>query len=149
MSFHPPAPIKLACSSITPPTPTHQYPHIYTHTLTRAHTHTHTHTPTHPHTRTYTYTCPSGSLDSSSGHGLYDDLRLQALALLHTDLREVLLFQPGAFPVADPTPLFESAEFERTGAVFWPGLWKTAVNNPVWLAIDTDPHGAGWELQRG
>ena len=81
--------------------------------------------------------------------GLYDGLRLQALALLHTDLREVLMLQPGAFPIVDPTPLFDKVEFEQKGAFFWPGLWKTPVNSPLWLAIGADPHAAGWELQRG
>eukprot|EP00038_Savillea_parva_P022953 m.39159 g.39159 ORF g.39159 m.39159 type:complete len:926 (-) comp5763_c0_seq1:190-2967(-) len=80
---------------------------------------------------------------------LFGTRRSQALAMVHTDLLEVLLIRPGSFPLRDPTFLFDSSEYKQTGAVFWPGLWKVAVGNPVWQAVGADGATAGWELDGG
>jgi len=80
---------------------------------------------------------------------LLGNLRSQALALMHTDLEEVLVLRPGAFPLSDPSSVFDSAPYKATGAVFWPGLYKVAVENPVWRAVGAEPESAGWELDGG
>ena len=52
---------------------------------------------------------------------------LKAFALLHCRFREVLLLDSDNVPVANPEFLFETSQFKRTGAVFWPDV---RFNNP-------------------
>jgi hypothetical protein len=35
------------------------------------------------------------------------------------------------------------------GAVFWPGLWKVSIDNPIWKVVGVDPADAGWGLDGG
>lgn len=55
---------------------------------------------------------------------------MKPYAILHSRFQEVLYLDADNMPVEDPTGLFESAEYRRTGALFWPDfglLDKTAV----------------------
>jgi ADP-heptose:LPS heptosyltransferase len=45
---------------------------------------------------------------------------LKPYAILHSPFREVLLLDADNVPVRDPAELFETPEYERAGAVFWP-----------------------------
>lgn len=44
-------------------------------------------------------------------------------ALYNSDFDRILFLDADNVPVRDPTYLFQSPEFERTGAVFWPDYW--------------------------
>jgi hypothetical protein len=45
---------------------------------------------------------------------------LKAYAILHSRFREVLLLDADNVAVTDPEYLFQTPEFRRTGAIFWP-----------------------------
>lgn len=44
-------------------------------------------------------------------------------ALENTKLSEILFLDADNFPVKDPVYLFETPEYQETGAVFWPDFW--------------------------
>lgn len=44
-------------------------------------------------------------------------------SIYHSTLDRVLFLDADNFPVRDPSSLFHSSEFERTGAVIWPDYW--------------------------
>jgi alpha 1,2-mannosyltransferase len=74
--------------------------------------------------------------------------QLKPLALLHTDLEDVLLLDSDNCPLADPTYLFEEPEFKKTGTIFWPDYWKTSQQNPIWNIIGKPPENS-WEQESG
>jgi hypothetical protein len=45
---------------------------------------------------------------------------LKPYAILHSRFREVLLLDADNVPTLDPSYLFETPEFRKTGAIFWP-----------------------------
>lgn len=74
--------------------------------------------------------------------------QLKPLALLHTDLEEILLIDSDNCPIRDPAYLFDSPEYITTGAVFWPDFWKTPLENPIWKVIGKEPTSS-WEQESG
>lgn len=48
--------------------------------------------------------------------------QLKSYAVEHCPFRNVLLLDADSVPVRDPIPLFESPEFIKTGAIFWPDI---------------------------
>jgi hypothetical protein len=56
---------------------------------------------------------------------------LKPYALRYTRFREVLLLDADNVPVVDPTFLFDTPEYRRTGAIFWPDYPDHPV--PVWV----------------
>jgi alpha 1,2-mannosyltransferase len=74
--------------------------------------------------------------------------QLKPLALLHTDLEDVLLLDSDNCPLRDPTFLFDEPEFKKTGTVFWPDYWKTSQQNPIWNIIGRSP-SSSWEQESG
>ncbi|KAG7381633.1 hypothetical protein PHYPSEUDO_005791 [Phytophthora pseudosyringae] len=44
-------------------------------------------------------------------------------ALAHSELDQVLFLDADNVPVKDPTFLFTTPEFKKTGAIFWPDFW--------------------------
>lgn len=74
--------------------------------------------------------------------------QLKPLALLHTDLEDVLLLDSDNCPLRDPSYLFDSPEFKNTGTVFWPDYWKTSRQNPIWKLIGREPTSS-WEQESG
>ncbi|KAL4106652.1 hypothetical protein PRIC1_004699 [Phytophthora ramorum] len=47
----------------------------------------------------------------------------KVFSIYHSSLDRVLFLDADNFPVRDPTFLFRAAEFENTGAIFWPDYW--------------------------
>jgi alpha 1,2-mannosyltransferase len=74
--------------------------------------------------------------------------QLKPLALLHTDLQEVLLLDSDNCPVSDPSYLFEDAHYVATGTLFWPDYWKTSRENPIWDIVGVTPDDS-WEQESG
>ncbi|DAZ97852.1 TPA: hypothetical protein N0F65_003279 [Lagenidium giganteum] len=56
----------------------------------------------------------------SRAQGFYTKLH----AVFHSAFDRVLLLDADNFAVRDPTYLFDAAEFQATGAVFWPDYWR-------------------------
>ena len=59
---------------------------------------------------------------------------LKPYAILHSPFRQVLFLDADNVPVVNPEFLFDTAEFQRTGAVFWPDYWhgKNKVAATIW-----------------
>lgn len=74
--------------------------------------------------------------------------QLKPLAILHSDLQEIMLLDSDNVPLADPAYLFSSEEFLSAGSVFWPDYWMTAAENPIWKIMETTP-GTTWEMESG
>ncbi|EGD77026.1 hypothetical protein PTSG_07368 [Salpingoeca rosetta] len=84
-------------------------------------------------------------IESNVGMRLF---QLKPLALLYSDLQEVLLIDSDNTPLMDPTYLFSEQGFQDTGTVFWPDYWKTSFDNPIWAILGMEPK-AMWEQESG
>jgi len=74
--------------------------------------------------------------------------QLKPLALLHSDLEDILLLDSDNCPVKDPSFLFETKEFQETGSLFWPDYWQTSLENPIWQVVGRTPEQE-WEQESG
>lgn len=74
--------------------------------------------------------------------------QLKPMALLYTDLEEVLLLDADSTPMADPSFLFDDPRFLSTGTLFWEDYWKTHEENPIWSLLGLNPSGH-WEQESG
>ncbi|GMF20801.1 unnamed protein product [Phytophthora fragariaefolia] len=75
-----------------------------------------------------------------------DDMRAMGFgakvySIYHSTLDRVLFLDADNFPVRDPSPLFHSAEFEHTGALFWPDFW-----HPKHTIFNIHEKSMLWEL---
>jgi hypothetical protein len=73
---------------------------------------------------------------------------LKTYALMHSRFREVLLLDADNVPVKDPSYLFECAEFQESGAMFWPDIVRLSRTNPIW-AISGLPFYEGASFESG
>lgn len=74
--------------------------------------------------------------------------QLKPLAILHSDLEEVLLLDSDNCPTRNPAYLFDDANYQKVGTVFWPDFWKTSQENPIWKIIGQEPTNT-WEQESG
>ena len=58
-------------------------------------------------------------------------------AILHSAFEEVLYLDADNNCMVDPTFLFDSIEYRKNGAVFWPDFWKTSKKNPIWKIVQS------------
>ena len=57
---------------------------------------------------------------------------LKPYAILHCPFKEVLLLDADNVPVVSPDFLFDTPQFRRTGAVFWPDYWRLQPERIAW-----------------
>ena len=57
---------------------------------------------------------------------------LKPYAILHSRFEEVLYLDADNMPVLDPTFLFDTSQFIRHGAVFWPDYGRLAPDRSIW-----------------
>jgi hypothetical protein len=57
---------------------------------------------------------------------------LKPFAILHSGFEEVLLLDADNTSAANPQPLFDAEEYQRTGAVFWPDFNRLTVDRSIW-----------------
>lgn len=57
---------------------------------------------------------------------------LKAYSILHSPFQEVLFLDADNVPVRDPNYLFDSPEYQRTGAVFWPDFGRLGRDRAIW-----------------
>ena len=57
---------------------------------------------------------------------------LKCYAILHSRFREVLLMDADNVPVVDPTFLFQTREYQETGAIFWPDIGSLGPEKDIW-----------------
>eukprot|EP00898_Chlorokybus_atmophyticus_P006472 jgi/Chlat1/6826/Chrsp51S06516 len=58
--------------------------------------------------------------------------QLKGAALINSRFAEIIYLDSDNFPLRDPTFLFDSPEFKRYGAMFWPDFWKTPIDSRMW-----------------
>lgn len=63
-------------------------------------------------------------------------------AIYNSRFESVLFLDSDNIPVRDPTYLFDSAEFTKFGAMFWPDFWRPAVDTP----FNVHEQSALWQL---
>jgi hypothetical protein len=74
---------------------------------------------------------------------------LKPYAILHSRFQEVLLLDADNVPVLDPAELFETAEFRRCGAIFWPDYGRLAPDRPAWKVFGNVPYRDEPEFESG
>lgn len=57
---------------------------------------------------------------------------LKPFSLLYCSFREVLLLDADNVPVVNPEFLFETPQYQHTGAVFWPDFGHLKPSDPIW-----------------
>ncbi|POM68153.1 Hypothetical protein PHPALM_15720, partial [Phytophthora palmivora] len=65
----------------------------------------------------------------------------KVFALYNSDFERILFLDADNVPVRDPAYLFETPEFEKTGAVFWPDYW-----HPHYTIFHLHGDSLLWEL---
>lgn len=73
---------------------------------------------------------------------------IKTAAMINSAYKEILYLDSDSMPVRDPTYLFESKDYLRTGTMFFPDFWKTHFTNPIWQIADT-PIVDEWENESG
>jgi len=63
-----------------------------------------------------------------------DKFQFKIMSILFSSFEEVLLLDADAFPLADPTPLFEQDPFNTTGMILWPDFWYPS-ESPYYFEI--------------
>jgi len=63
-------------------------------------------------------------------------------AIYHSRFESVLFLDSDNIPVRDPTYLFDSPEFQRLGAIFWPDFWRPTAGTP----FNVHEQSALWRL---
>jgi hypothetical protein len=56
----------------------------------------------------------------------------KCFAILHSPFREVLLLDADNMPIIDPEFLFETPQFQDTGAIFWPDFNRLSETRSIW-----------------
>jgi alpha 1,2-mannosyltransferase len=77
------------------------------------------------------------TITSQGEHGF----QAKPLAILYSAFEEVLFLDADNIPMADPSALFRSSQYQTTGALFWPDFWRTATKNPIWSILGVSPQG--------
>lgn len=79
--------------------------------------------------------------------------QLKPLAILHSDLQEVLLLDSDNSALRDPAYLFDDATYQEKGSVFWPDYWQTSRDNPIWdimgVPAPSEASTDSWEQESG
>lgn len=57
---------------------------------------------------------------------------MKPYAIIHSRFKEVLWLDADQVPVQNPEFLFETPEFKRLGAVFWPDFNRFKPDHPMW-----------------
>src|SRR6056297_644826 len=60
---------------------------------------------------------------------------LKPYAVLHSPFEEVLLLDADNVPVLDPSFLFDTREYQDTGALFWPDYWRMTPDRSFWKVM--------------
>lgn len=73
---------------------------------------------------------------------------IKTAAMINSAFKEILYLDSDSMPVRDPTYLFDSKDYLRTGTMFFPDFWKTHFTNPIWGIVDS-PIVDEWENESG
>ncbi len=71
----------------------------------------------------------------------------KSFAVLHCGFREVLFLDADSYPIRSPESLFESPDYLKTGAVFWPDKPEMDLSAGVWGLVGLPrQQGPGFEV---
>src|SRR5699024_3511317 len=56
---------------------------------------------------------------------------LKPLSILYSHFKEVLYLDADNICSRDPEFLFQTDEYNKYGAIFWPDYWETSADNPI------------------
>ncbi|MFK7787516.1 MAG: hypothetical protein AB8B56_20500 [Crocinitomicaceae bacterium] len=70
------------------------------------------------------------------GGGHLENYALKPFSIINSSFLEVLFLDADNNCLKDPSFLFDSAEYQENGAVFWPDFWITEKTNPIWKVLD-------------
>lgn len=79
---------------------------------------------------------------------ILDGWELKCYALLHSRFKEIILIDADNVPVIDPAYFFETSEYERTGALFWPDIRQCKPTKKMWRIFGV-PFRQGPEFESG
>ncbi|KAJ3402056.1 ATP binding domain 4 [Chytriomyces hyalinus] len=69
-------------------------------------------------------------------------------AILSSPFQQLLFLDPDVMPLRDPTYLFETNQFRKTGALFWPDFKSTPKTSDIWK-ITSQPYEFEFEFESG
>lgn len=61
---------------------------------------------------------------------------LKAYTLMHSRFREAILLDADNVPVRNPEYLFDTPDYQASGALFWPDIVRLSRDNPIWALAD-------------
>lgn len=71
-------------------------------------------------------------------HPCLNGYELKPYALLHSRFRELLLLDADNVPIVNPEFLFETPQYQETGAIFWPDYGRMEQARPVYQLLGVD-----------
>ncbi|EIE79398.1 hypothetical protein RO3G_04103 [Rhizopus delemar RA 99-880] len=74
--------------------------------------------------------------------------QIKAAAIINSAFKEVLYLDSDNIPARDPTFLFDTPEYKKTGALFWPDFWKTHGENKIFEILQISCNDE-WEQESG
>ncbi|KAI8055572.1 mannosyltransferase putative-domain-containing protein [Gilbertella persicaria] len=74
--------------------------------------------------------------------------QIKAAAIINSAFEQVLYLDSDNVPVQDPTFLFDTPEYQNSGALFWPDFWKTHGENKIFDILDIECQD-DWEQESG
>lgn len=78
----------------------------------------------------------------------FGGFELKSYAVLHSGFKEVLYIDADNVPVVDPTFLFDTPEYARDGALFWPDYGRLERSRDIW-AVCKVPYRDEPEFETG
>ncbi|MGO1594995.1 MAG: hypothetical protein ACTHYC_13400 [Sphingobacterium sp.] len=73
-----------------------------------------------------------------SNSTLLSGVSLKPLAILRSRFKHVLFLDADNNCLRNPEYLFDTTQYMKYGAIFWPDFWKTDMHNPVWKIVDSE-----------
>jgi hypothetical protein len=73
---------------------------------------------------------------------------LKCYAILHSRFREVLLLDADNVPVVNPNFLFDTTEYRKTGAIFWPDIGSLGPERDIWKIVGV-PYNPAPDFESG
>lgn len=92
--------------------------------------------------------------------GREKNFQIKVAAWVNSAFEEIIGLDSDVMAIRDPSYLFETEEYKRTGQIFWPDWWKThpsnttpdccvlMTDNPVWDIVDSQCKDE-WEQESG
>jgi len=81
-------------------------------------------------------------------NGGHEGWELKPYSILHSRFREVLFFDADNMPVVDPTFLFETPQYQKSGSIFWPDPFIYRPEDIIWTLTGV-AHRKEWQFESG